>query len=48
MKFKDFQGTFKKAPKNVYDFNGKEEEEEGERKGNHHTPCATLVREIIL
>jgi hypothetical protein len=41
MKFKDFQETFKKAPKIVYDFNGKEKE--GEREGNHHTPCATLV-----
>jgi hypothetical protein len=40
MKFKDFQETSKKALKIVYDFDGREE---GEGKGNHHTPCATLV-----
>jgi hypothetical protein len=43
MKFKDFRETFKKPPKFVYDLDGREE---GEGKGNHHTPCATLVREI--
>jgi hypothetical protein len=40
MKFKDFQETFKKAPNFVYDLNGRKERE---GKGNHHTPCATLV-----
>jgi hypothetical protein len=46
MKFKDSLETSGKAPKTVYDRNGREEEGEGE--GDHHTPCATLVREVAL
>jgi hypothetical protein len=43
MKFKDSLETPGKAPKTVYDLDRREEEE-----GDHHTPCATLVREVAL
>jgi hypothetical protein len=44
MKFKDSLETSGKAPKTVYDLDGREEE----REGDHHTLCATLVREVAL
>jgi hypothetical protein len=44
MKFKDSLETSGKAPKTVYDLDGREEE----REGDHRRPCATLVREVAL
>jgi hypothetical protein len=41
MKFKDCLETSGKAPKTVYDLDGRGE-------GDHHIPCATLVREVAL